>query len=274
MSQTSRANEKDSRYGLAIISGGSSGIGKSIIELLGNLGTAHRVFNLSRKKPAHFTNDKRRLHLECDLGDRAKRKQAFSSLEHEIDQSPESGPILLINNAGFGLYGEIGDQSPERHLELLEVNICALVELTTRLLPRIKQRGGSIMNIASTSAFQPTPYLSTYGASKAFVLNWTLALNQELKGSGASAHALCPGPTRTEFFDRAGLSKIPGGFSQSPEEVAKVALSMIEKGQSYRVPGLLNKLAVLATSLLPPATRTALAASVLKRWRSTSSSNR
>ncbi|MBK1878636.1 SDR family NAD(P)-dependent oxidoreductase [Pelagicoccus mobilis] len=258
-----------SRYDLAIITGGSSGIGYSIIEGYLKLEPDASIFNLSRRKPASFSNVPERQHLECDLSDKNQRKKVLDELERRIRSAKGQGRILLVNNAGFGLYGETGDTPPEEHLELLEVNVCALVEITTRLLPLIKERGGSIMNIASTSAFQPTPHLSTYGASKAFVLNWTLALNDELKGSGVNAIAVCPGPTKTEFFKRAGFKDrvVPAGYSHDPEQVANMALRALNAGKPFTVTGLLNKLASLFSTMLPLALRTRVAGRVIRRFR-------
>lgn len=264
-----------SKYDLAIVTGGSSGIGNSIIEGLCKVKPGIRIFNLSRRIPALFSIDQNLQHLDCDLSDRAQRSKVFDRLERELRHAEPKGRILLVNNAGFGLYGPLEANTPPQHLELLEVNICALVELTTRLLPLIKQHGGSIMNIASTSAFQPTPYLATYGASKAFVLNWTLALNDELRGSAASAIAVCPGPTQTEFFLRAGFSKsvVPAGYSNSPEQVASWVLKALDGKSSLLVTGFANKLAALFSSLLPLSLRTRIAGAVIRRFRQTPDSN-
>ncbi|MDQ8179303.1 SDR family NAD(P)-dependent oxidoreductase [Pelagicoccus sp. SDUM812005] len=258
-----------SKYDLAIITGGSSGIGNSIIESVSKLEPDASLFNLSRRIPASFSNDPKRVHLECDLADRAARSTVLDELVRRISESPQKGPILLVNNAGFGIYGDVVQHPPAEHLELLEVNVCALVELTLRLLPLLKERGGAVMNIASTSAFQPTPYLATYGASKAFVLNWTLALGEELKGSSVHAIAVCPGPTKTEFFQRAGFSKrvVPAGYSHQPEEVSRMALDALYRRQRFTVTGALNKAASLFSYLLPLALRTRVAGRVIRRFR-------
>ncbi|MDQ8197619.1 SDR family NAD(P)-dependent oxidoreductase [Pelagicoccus enzymogenes] len=258
-----------SKYDLAIVTGGSSGIGKSIIEDISKLEPAASLFNLSRRKPASFSNDPKRVHLECDLSDKGSRSRVLEELERKISASTQTGSILLVNNAGFGIYGGVESNSPCDHLELLEVNVCTLVEITTRLLPLIKERGGAIMNIASTSAFQPTPYLASYGASKAFVLNWTLALNEELRATRARAIAVCPGPTRTEFFKRAGFSTrvVPAGYSHHPEEVSRLALAALENCKSFTVTGTLNKLASIFSSLLPLSLRTRVSGKVIRRFR-------
>ncbi|MBC2607671.1 SDR family NAD(P)-dependent oxidoreductase [Pelagicoccus albus] len=258
-----------SRYDLAIITGGSSGIGSSIIEGLVNVGRTASIFNISRRIPSSFSIGPNRVHLECDLSDRDARKRTLQELIHRIETTDSNGPILLVNNAGLGIYGEIWSKSPQEHLELLEVNVNALVDITVSLLPVLQKRGGAILNISSTSAFQPTPGLSTYGASKAFVLNWTLALNDELGGSKVRAIAICPGPTKTQFFRRAGFSEsiIPDSYGQSSEEVAKLALKALDQGKSFTVTGFKNKAASLFSRLLPLSLRTKVAGKVIRHFR-------
>lgn len=271
MSQRFRAYRKDSKFGLAIITGGSSGIGKSIIERLETLDPDMPIINLSRRIPASFYNGSNRVHLECDLSDRASRDAAFTTVEHELDQSTEPGPILLVNNAGFGAYRVVAEQEVQSQSDMIEVNISALVELTTRLLPKIKQRGGSIMNIASIAAFQPTPYLASYGASKAFVLNWTLALNEELRGTSVRAIAVCPGPTATAFFKNAGIDTDKRAVS--PEHVVDAAFRALAKGKALVVVGALNAFAMAALRLLPPVLQARVSGMFLRRNRSTTKSS-
>lgn len=269
MSQQSRANEMGSKYDLVIITGGSSGIGCSIIEGLITLDPDTQVFNLSRRFPKHFTNCKSLVHIGCDLSNRVERSNAFTEVERRLRQAPQTGKIALINNAGFGLYGDIESQAAEAHLELLEVNLCAPVELTARLLPILKKRGGSIVNIASTAAFQPTPHFASYGASKSFILNWTQSLNHELRGSKVNALVVCPGPTRTEFFRRAGFKDhvVPAGFSQSPETVAQVTIDALSNKKSLAIPGPINKAICFFSSLLPIRLRTRASGRVIGKYR-------
>ena len=148
----------------------------------------------------------------------------------QIDQSPE-GKILLINNSGFGDYGKFDQLDNDKQLNMLDLNIRAVVDLTQRLMPKLLERGGVVLNVASTAAFQPTPYLATYGATKAFVLNWSLAINEDLRGTGVRAIAVCPGPTRSNFFQRAGFETPPMGngpgkgmMDMTAEEVVLIAL--------------------------------------------------
>ena len=112
---------------------------------------------------------------------------------------------MLVNNAGFGTYGKLTEIDAERDHELVAVNVDALVRLNHAVLPGMLDRGrGGILNVASTIAFQPAPSQATYGASKAFVLSFSQALRAEAKGSGVAVTALCPGPTRTGYFDALG----------------------------------------------------------------------
>ena len=145
----------------------------------------------------------------------------------------------------------------------------ALVQLTGLLLPLLCARGGAIMNIASTVAFQPTPFAATYGASKAFVLHWTLALNEELRGSGVRALAVCPGTTTTDFFRTAGLSDRAGEtrLSMTTDEVAVAAFRALGAGRAQVVPGWVNKLYTFAGSKLRKSHAAWIAAAMLTRYR-------
>lgn len=271
MSQSFRAYEKDSKIGLAIITGGSSGIGKSIIERLRTLGSDLLVFNLSRRNPASFYNHEYLCHIDCDLADCESRNRAFDSLEHQLDQVEFTGKIALINNAGQGLYGPVDSHSSSKHAQLLEINLIALVELTTRLLPRLKTSGGTIVNIASTTAFQPTPFCATYGASKAFVLNWTLALNEELRHSRVNAVAICPGPTQTDFFAAAGLANHSSQSSlfQSADEVAAIVVDSLNRPRPVIICGWKNRLLQFLSRFVPRSVRIRSTAKIIQRFRNT-----
>jgi short-subunit dehydrogenase len=152
---------------------------------------------------------------------------------------------------------------------MLDVNIRALVNLTGLLLPTLKARGGAIVNVASTAAFQPTAFMATYGASKAFVLHWSLALNQELRGSGVCTLAVCPGPTATQFFVRAGLKKgsVADSLSMSCEDVVLESLTALGRGRSLVVTGWKNKVSALAGGMAPKRFAAWAAAKVVGRFR-------
>ena len=131
-----------------------------------------------------------------------------------------------------------------------------------------------MLNVASTAAFQPTPYLATYGATKAFVLNWSLAINEDLRGTGVRAIAVCPGPTRSNFFQRAGFETPPMGngpgkgmMDMTAEEVVLIALQGLAKGKSLVVTGWQNKCVVFLSSKMPRALIARVAAVILRKLR-------
>ncbi len=175
----------------------------------------------------------------------------------------------MINNSGYGSYGRFAEGELGDQLGMIDVNVRAVVELTGRLLPMLKARGGAIITVASTAAFQPTPYLATYGATKAFVLHWSLALNEELRGSGVRALALCPGPTTTEFFKRAGLKEgaVSDSLGQTTEEVVEEALQALVKGRPQVVTGWKNKVMTAVASKLPKPLVTRIGAKILEKYR-------
>ena len=251
------------------MTGGSSGIGKSFIELCGTLRPELVFCNLSRTAPVIKSSQLKLSHIGCDLSDAAAVKRGAEAVREWLSREAPAGRVLLINNSGFGAYGSFPEPNLSHQLELLDVNIRALVELTGRLLPELKRRGGVVMNVASTAAFQPTPYMATYGASKAFVLHWTLALDAELKGSGVRAIAVCPGPTKTEFFRRAGLKKgsVGEGLSMSAEAVAEAALRAMGSGKSLVVTGWKNKVSAMVGGMAPKRVATWVAEKVVGRYR-------
>ncbi len=169
---------------------------------------------------------------------------------------------LLVNNAGVGSYGPFAQDDPVAVAHQIQLNCGALVALTAQLLPGMLSRGhGGVLNVASTSAFQPTPLMAVYGATKAFVLSFTEALWVETRGTGVQVLALCPGPTSTQFFHTANPndSFLTRG-RQSPQQVAAVALSALQAGRGPTViSGTANQLSATGYRLLPRAVMARLA---------------
>lgn len=162
----------------------------------------------------------------------------------------------LINNAGFGIHGPLGAMSPEDLEQMLMLNVVALTMLTRYLLPSMMARGsGTIVNVASTAAFQPIPYFSAYAASKSYVLSFTEGLAEEVRGHGIRVLALCPGPTRTAFMDNAGLKL--GGIKYSDvafmdaADVVETCMRALQKRDVVRIPGLKNVLMARSLPFLP-----------------------
>ena len=252
-----------------IITGGSSGLGKSFIELLVKLNPALRFCNLSRTKPDIKVPELKLRHFPCDLSQPQEIERAAGEIEAHLDAASPTGRLLLINNSGFGSYGRFPEPALPHQLEMLDVNVRAVVHLTGLLLPRLKARGGAIVNIASTAAFQPTAYMATYGASKTFLLHWSLALNEELRGSDLRTLAVCPGPTATQFFRRAGLTQgsVADALSMPCETVVRMSLRALASGRSQVVTGWKNRVSALAGSLVPKPLAARVTAWVLARYR-------
>lgn len=162
---------------------------------------------------------------------------------------------FLVNNAGFGLGGEFVDTDVRRELEMVQVNIVALIQLTKMYLPAmIKRRSGHILNLASTAAFQPGPLMSVYYASKAFVLSFSEALDEELRNSGVSVTCLCPGATATNFAETAGVgnSKLFATIGgTTAEQVAEYGYEAMIRGERVAVVGTRNKIMVQAERFAP-----------------------
>jgi short-subunit dehydrogenase len=161
---------------------------------------------------------------------------------------------LLINNAGFGLTGRFADLEGLRQREMIDLNCGALAELAHAVLPgMITAKAGGILNVASTAAFQPGPGMAVYFATKAFVLSFSEALHDEVKGRGIRVSCLCPGPTQTEFRQVSGFDpKGPiGKLSADAASVVRTGLSGLERNKAVVVPGLVNKAISQVNRFLP-----------------------
>jgi short-subunit dehydrogenase len=257
-------------FAVVVLTGGSSGIGKSFIKLVANVHPGLVICNLSRRSPDIFSTELMLRHVPCDFSQRGEILQGVETILSILNREVPEGRVLLINNSGYGSCGRFLEADLGNELGIIDVNIRAMVELTGRLLPTLKARGGAIINIASTAAFQPTPLLATYGASKAFVLNWSLALREELKSSGVQVLAVCPGPTSTGFGARAGVrsGSVPGGQGQTPDDVVKISLRALAARRAVVVCGWKNRIVATFASLLPKTWTSALALRVIGRVQS------
>ena len=161
---------------------------------------------------------------------------------------------ILINNAGIGSFGYLSEIEMEKELKLIDVNIRALTELTKIFLPAmIEHEEGAIMNVASTAAFCAGPKMATYYASKSYVLNFTEALYEEVRGSNIKISCLCPGPVKTNFQDKSGIRKKEAAKKalMTPKEVAEVAYRDFKKGKLIIIPGFKNKVIILFNKIIP-----------------------
>ncbi len=256
-------------FSAVVLTGGSSGIGKSFIELGQRLNPELWFCNLSRRPPAKNSLGQRLNHFTCDLTRADEVERAAAAVIGFLGQTVPAGKILLINNSGFGAFAPFPEPDLARQLEMIDLNVRAVVHLTGRLLPLLQQRGGVIMNIASTVAFQPAPYAATYGATKAFVLNWTVALNEELRGSPVRAIAVCPGTTETDFFRSAGAvdAAVSASLSMTSDAVVRAALRALAAGRSQVVTGWTNKLYTWLGARLSKPLAARIAGKVLARRR-------
>ena len=161
---------------------------------------------------------------------------------------------FLVNNAGVGLYGKFATTDLDAELKMIQLNVSSVVDLTKRFLPSmIARRSGRILNVASTAAFVPGPWMSVYYATKAFLLSWSQAIDYELKATGITVTTLCPGPTESEFKVRAGSqrSRLFEAFVMDAPRVARVGYDGMIHGKAVAIPGLRNKVIPVAARLAP-----------------------
>jgi len=237
----------------ALITGASSGIGSAFARALAAQGTHLILVARSEAKLRDLATGLAAQHairteaLPCDLSRPEAGQQVFTATQQR------GLPVdLLINNAGFATYGAFDRLDAEREQQEILLNVAAVVDLTHRFLPAMVARGsGAIVNVASTSAFQPTPYMAVYGASKAFVLSFSEALWAEYRSKGIRVLALCPGPTSTDFFTVVGTEDASFGAKETPEKVVQVALRALQRGRPSVISGRMNWLQANSVRLAP-----------------------
>jgi short-subunit dehydrogenase len=242
--------------GLAVVTGASAGIGAELARQLSKAGRP--VLAVARREDRLVA-----LAGEARLAGTAP----IHPLAADVTDGPSAarvadtaralgGAAWLVNNAGFGIYGPFEEQDRARLAELVAVNCEAVVLLSHAFLPQLREAGsGVLLNVASAAAFQPTPFMSVYGASKAFVLSFTEGLAEELRGSGVFVGAYCPGPVETEFGEVAGAREQVAWIPQvlSAADAAREALGQIARREVVYVPRPLYRLATAASRVLPRA---------------------
>jgi uncharacterized protein len=239
----------------AIVTGASSGIGEAIALELARRGhqlvlVARRTDRLhalaeSLRPPAHV--------LPADLSSRTDRAEL-------PDRVAALGlaPDILINNAGLSVGALVAQSVPEQQLNLVEVDVAAVVDLCSRFLPGMVERGrGAVLNVSSLAGFYPLPGQAAYGAAKAFVLSYTEGLRIELRGTGVTATALCPGPVATGLDEAAGFrageraAVLPSFMWKSADEVARAGIDALAADKPRVVPGRANRLAAAICRVAP-----------------------
>jgi short-subunit dehydrogenase len=249
-----------------LITGASTGIGAAFARKLAARGRNVLLVARSEDKLIALCNELGRLtsiraqYVALDLrapDAGAQLLEETKKRELEID--------MLINNAGFGSMGDFNKLDLERELEMIELNIRAVVDLTHRFLgPMRERKRGTIINVASTAAFQAVPYMSTYAATKAFVLSFSEAIGEENRAHGIHVMALCPGVTETNFFEAAKMDRPPMRTIQTPEEVVDAALRGLAREKRVVVSGWTNWLMVEAERFVPRSMVTKVAAKALR----------
>jgi uncharacterized protein len=249
----------------ALVTGASAGIGKALAEELA-AGGAHLVLTARRRERldalAKTLGAKHKIKTEAVAADLAEA----NGPEKIFAFTKEKGITvdLLVNNAGFGHYGEFPEAPLQRLLEMVQVNCSAVVHLTRLYLPEmVEHKQGDVLIVASTAAFQAVPYISTYAATKAFDLLFAEGLAEEMKPHGIRVCALCPGSTESEFHVVAGQEKFQRK-SETAEKVARTGLQALAGGKSYVISGLGNYLGAHSQRLVPRRVVARVAASMFK----------
>jgi uncharacterized protein len=242
---------------VALVTGGSSGIGLALARVLAREG--HDLVLVARREA-----ELRTIAAELTTKYGAAVTVVVVDLSvpgaarHVADQIEAAGleVEILVNNAGFGGTGRFAETDAGHEDRMLAVNVVALTQLCKLLLPAMSRRGhGRILNVASTAAFQPGPFMAVYYASKAYVLSFTEALGEELAGTGVTATALCPGVVPSGFGEASGISdhaplmRSPG--AKSAETVAQAGYEGMVRGHRVVIPGLLNKIGVQGLRVSP-----------------------
>jgi hypothetical protein len=243
----------------ALVTGASSGIGAAIAKELASHGYSLVLVARREERLRSLATDISAEHdveaeiITADLGDESERDR----LQSELGGRGRAVEVL-VNNAGFGHQADFARSPRERMVEMVRVNVEAVVDLTSRFIGPMAERGrGSVINVASTAAFQPLPGSAVYAASKSFVLSFSEAIRTELRGTGVTVTAVCPGPVKTEFTEVAGVGGVeertPGAVWMSAEEIARHAVDGARHDKRVVVPGMLNRATALAGQHSPRA---------------------
>lgn len=255
--------------GVALVTGASMGIGRELALLLA--ARKHPLVLVARSgdKLAELAAEIREAHgvevwtLAVDLA-------LPGSARHVFDFTRASGVEveLLVNNAGVGIYGDHAELAPERVASMLQLNVTTLAELCNLYGERMKLRGsGRILNVASTAAYQPTPWMAAYGASKTFVLHFSEALAMELADHGVTVSCISPGPTDTGFFgefDASGAQSDHFAVRDDVKTVASISLETMMSGELSRIVGAKNFIRALGSRLVSRAMTARIAKSVMR----------
>ena len=238
----------------ALVTGASSGLGAAFAEALARRGFDLVIVARRRERLEALADE---LRDRCEVAVQvlvADLTQAADLQAIESHVASDAALTILVNNAGFGTIGRFAALDPDRDEAEVRLNVLALSRLTRAALPGMIARGlGGIINVSSVTALLPGPYHATYGATKAFVNSFTEALHEELHGTGVRVQALCPGFTRTEFQERAGVASrnVPSFAWMTPEYVVEASLIGLRRGTLVCVPGPIYQVLTTLIAVLP-----------------------
>lgn len=232
-----------------VVTGASSGIGAEVARLLAADGRGLTLVDRDADPLDHLAQELRERH-GVEVRTLAADLRNADSREAVVARAREGGREIdvLVNSAGLGAAGAFVESTAERALEMVDINLKALVDLTWLVLPEMLERdSGAILNVASGAAFQPMPRFAVYAATKAFVLTFDDSLSADLMGTGVNVTSLCPGPTHTRFTDVAGLKGAEGStpeiFWQTPGHVAAYGVKAARRGRRVAIPNPIFRLA-------------------------------
>src|SRR6185436_12887612 len=249
-----------------LITGASSGIGEAFARRLAAEGHDVLLVARSEEKLIALCNElglNHNVRAQYVVLDLSQPDAPARLLEETRERNLEID--LLINNAGFGSMGEFAQLDLARELNMIDLNVRSLVELTYLFLQPMRERkGGSIINVASTASFQPVPFMATYAATKAFVLSFSEALWEENRTYGVKVMALCPGVTETGFFVASKMDRPPARVSQTAEEVVDTALRALKRGKSHVISGWTNFFVTESERLVPRSLITRVAGRMMR----------
>ncbi|MDT2020695.1 SDR family oxidoreductase [Methylocella sp. CPCC 101449] len=237
---------------VTVITGASSGIGTELARVFAR--NNHRLLLTGRNEAAlealatELTGATKPIVLTADLTEPGAAQRVVDTLRQNDVRAG-----ILVNNAGYGLAGRFAELDGTSQLNMIDLNMRVLTELTHLLLPDLVATQGRLLNVASTAAYFPGPGMAAYYASKAYVLSLSEALHQELKQEGVGVTVLCPGTTATAFFDRAGINPklIKALRPMSPLQVAEAGYRALMAGRRVVVPGWHNRLLAGVSGVIP-----------------------
>ena len=239
---------------VTVITGASAGIGVALARVFAQQG--HELALVARREDRlraladeiAATGARRPIVIAVDL-----LKTGVARLIGEALAAQGAEPQFVVNNAGFGLVGLASARDRNEQLEMIDLNVRALTELSLAFVDSLARHRGGLLNVGSMAGFLPGPGMAVYYATKAYVLSFTEALHSELKPLGVRVAVLCPGPVPTEFAERAGLTRgmVPGILTQSADYVAEAGFRGLMDGHRTIVPGFTNKLVTLLIRIIP-----------------------